>query len=100
MSASASGVAGVSTIRPGAAASTTIRGRTIGTIISAHSAGGEGAARREQAAWYAGNAQWRPCSLLSQQRTFVGPVGTSVQCHNRTHAPQHTTCTVVMIYSI
>jgi len=33
-------VAGVSTIRPGVAASTTIRGRTTGTIISAHSAGG------------------------------------------------------------
>ena len=41
------------------------RGRTTGTIISAHSAGGEDAARREQAAWHAGNAQWRPCSLLS-----------------------------------
>src|SRR6516225_7654041 len=37
----------VSTIRPGAAASTTIRGRTIGTIISGHSAGFEDAARRE-----------------------------------------------------
>jgi hypothetical protein len=33
----------VSTIRPGAAASTTIRGRTIGTIISGHSAGFEDA---------------------------------------------------------
>jgi hypothetical protein len=35
--------------------------------ISGHSAGGEDAARREQAAWHAGNAQWRPapCSLLS-----------------------------------
>src|SRR5262247_1127232 len=31
--------------------STTIRGRTIGTIISGHSAGFEGAARREQAVW-------------------------------------------------
>src|SRR5260370_32707838 len=38
----------VSTIRPGAAASTTIRGRTIGTIISGHSAGFEDAARRER----------------------------------------------------
>src|SRR5258708_35052827 len=43
------GVAGVSTIRLGAVASTTIRGRTIGTIISGHSAGFEDAARREQA---------------------------------------------------
>src|SRR6266480_3523303 len=50
----------VSTIRPGAAASTTINGRTIGTIISGHSAGFEDAARHEQAAWPAGNAQWRP----------------------------------------
>jgi pyruvate/2-oxoglutarate dehydrogenase complex dihydrolipoamide dehydrogenase (E3) component len=50
------GVAEVSTIRSGAAASTTIRGRTIGTIISGYSAGFEDAARREQAAWHAGNA--------------------------------------------
>ena len=63
--ASASRMAGVSTIRPGAAASTTIRGRTTGTIISAHSAGGEDAAPREQAASHAANAQWRPCCLLS-----------------------------------
>ena len=52
------GVAGVSTIRSGAAASTTIRGRTIGTIISGHSAGFEDAARREQALWYRSH----PCS--------------------------------------
>src|SRR3981081_4767854 len=67
MSASASGVSGVSTMRPGAAASTTIRGRTIGTIISAHSAGGEDAARREQAAWHAGNAQWRPALFPAER---------------------------------
>src|SRR5271166_3529975 len=47
VTASASaGVAGVSTIRPG------------GTIISGHSAGGEDAARREQAAWHAGNGEF------------------------------------------
>src|SRR5262249_54707371 len=47
-------------MRSGAAASTTIRGRTIGTIISGHSAGFEDAARPEQAAWHAGNAYGQP----------------------------------------
>src|SRR6516162_996812 len=47
------GVVGVSTI--------------IGTIISGHSAGGEGAARREQAAWHAGNVQWRPALFPAER---------------------------------
>ena len=67
--ASASGMAGVSTIRPGAAASSTIRGRTTGTIISAHSAGGEDAARREQAATL---EQTRATENLQQRATACG----------------------------
>jgi hypothetical protein len=47
-------------IRPGAAASTTIRGRTIGTIISGHSAGFEDAARREQ-----GRMARRECAMAA-----------------------------------
>jgi predicted AAA+ superfamily ATPase len=54
-------VAGVSTIRPGAAA-----------IISGHTVGGEDAARREQAVWHAGNAQWRPALFPAERQTNFG----------------------------
>ena len=40
---------------------------TIGTIISGHSAGGENAARREQAARHAGNAQWPPALFPAER---------------------------------